>query len=204
MRIGYFGGSFDPVHVGHVALAREVAGEMELDALRFLVARRPPHKPDRALTAGAHRAAMLELALAGEERLQVDRREFGREGPSYTVLSMEEVRAEEPDAELFFLIGADNLPDLPGWFRFADLARMVTFLVAERPGEPAPDDALLGRIGARRVRVTARDVSSTEIRRRAAAGSGLEELVGAPVAAYIAREGLYRDAADRFRSGPRD
>ena len=191
MTLAFLGGSFDPVHLGHVALARDLLDTHAVDEVRFLIARRPPHKPERRLAEDGHRLEMLRRALANEPRLSIDDRELARTGPSYTVMSMEEVRREHPDEDLCFILGADNLPDLPQWHAFERLKELCRFIVVARPGEPGLDPEALARIGGVEARVRAHDVSSSEIRRDVARGVDVSDRVHPEVARYIEENGLY-------------
>lgn len=199
MRIGYFGGSFDPVHLGHTSLAKEILAAARLDLVVYLPAGRPPHKRGRPLAPAADRIRMLDLAIGGDPRFAVDGRETLTPEPSYTFATMERLRRERPQDELFFLIGMDSLRDLPSWHRIADLAKIVTFLVAARPGY----DPEIAGVAARKVPGLAFqviptapvDASSTAIRNGAAQGVDVSPLTGRAVADYIRVRGLYRDAA---------
>src|SRR5262245_11370951 len=115
MRLGVFGGTFDPVHLGHLILAERCRDEAALDTVLFMPAARPPHKLDRPLTPFHHRAEMIELAIAGNPAFRVDRMEEQRAGPSYTVDSLEAIAQREPGAEMFLIVGSDTLLDLPQW-----------------------------------------------------------------------------------------
>ncbi len=194
-RIGILGGSFDPVHVTHVDLASRARDALGLDRVLLIPAARPPHKLHRRLSSDEDRLAMLELALEGKKGLEVDDRELRRGGISYTIDTVEDVLAQQPDAELYLIVGGDNLADLAGWRRFPDLARKVILVVFHRPGSP-PDipGALRGTPGLTMEILEAppSPVSSTDIRRRAAAGLSLEGLVPQAVASYVCQNGLYR------------
>src|SRR5262249_26055681 len=134
MRIGVFGGTFDPVHLGHLILAEQCREQGRLDLVLFVPAARPPNKLDRALTPFAQRVEMLALAVAGNPAFRIDELEKDRAGPSYTVDSLTELHGRYPDAELFLLVGADTLNDLPDWYRPARIAELAGFLVTARPG----------------------------------------------------------------------
>ncbi|RZA13735.1 MAG: nicotinate-nucleotide adenylyltransferase [Lysobacteraceae bacterium] len=217
MRVCY-GGTFDPVHNGHLAIAR--AARDQLDAKVFLMpARDPPHKAGTRADAG-QRAAMLELAIEGEPGLAVDRRELDRAGPSYTVDTLAALRAElGPDAPIAWLIGADSLRQLHTWHHWRELFQRAHLLVVERPGaDIAPDplrDVAPEVAGETHRRLCApaalaqapaggiallpmpalRPESSTELRRRIRAGEPWKAWLPAPVAAYVVRHELYRDPA---------
>src|SRR5262245_20387177 len=129
MRIGVFGGTFDPVHLGHLILAEQCRAQGRLDQVLFIPAPRPPHKQDQPLTPFAQRVEMLSLALAGQPAFRIDELERDRPGPSYTVQTLEELQRRHPDAELWLLIGADTLQDLPHWYEPARIASLAGLLV---------------------------------------------------------------------------
>src|SRR3712207_5576514 len=136
MRIGVFGGTFDPVHLGHLILAEQCREQAQLDQVWFIPAARPPHKQDRPLTPFAQRLEMLALALAGHPAFRADDLEKDRPGPSYTVDTLEEVRRRQPGQELELLIGSDCLPDLPRWREPVRILELAGLLVVARPGWP--------------------------------------------------------------------
>jgi nicotinate-nucleotide adenylyltransferase len=199
-RIGLFGGSFDPPHLGHRALAETALRTLALDALRWLPAGRPWQKGDRALAAAEHRAAMVALAIAGEPRFVLDDRELRRSGASYTVDTVRELQAEQPGAVFFLVIGQDQYARLHTWRAWRELLAGVTLAVAAREGRvPAPESEVARTPHRLEVLPMPRvDVSATVIRRAAAQGADLHALVAPAVAGYIARHHLYRqDAAAR-------
>lgn len=132
MRIGVFGGAFDPPHAAHVALARAAIDQLALDELRVIPTGDAWHK-SRALSPAAHRLKMTELAFSGLPRVQVDDRELRRSGPSYTIDTLEALRAEHPDSELFLLIGGDQWASFSSWHRWQDILRFASLAVVERP-----------------------------------------------------------------------
>ncbi len=203
MRIGLFGGTFDPVHFGHLALAEACREGARLDRVVLVVAGAPPHKAGRPLTAAAHRVAMARLAAAGNPALAIDDRETTRTGFSYTIDTVREFYDERPAGdEVLWLIGADSLPELPSWRRAADLLDLVTVVTAHRPGHDvaaglAAVAARLGperaaRLAAHVVPMPLMGISSTDVRERAAAGRSLRYLVPDAVREYIEAHGLYR------------
>jgi nicotinate-nucleotide adenylyltransferase len=197
VKLGLYGGTFDPVHFGHLLLAERCREELGLDEVRFIPAGDPPHKDRGDITPGKTRAEMLEFATAGNPRLTVDRRELSRPGRSYTVETLAEVQAEFPDAELYFLMGADSLADLPHWREPVRIARLATVVAVNRGRRPADRSALVAALGeeiaARVMFVTmpAVDLSSTELRHRAAAGKSLRYTMPPAVEAYIRDRALY-------------
>ncbi len=188
-RIGLYGGSFDPVHLAHLALARAAMPALALDQLRWVPTGQAWQKA-RPLTPAPQRVAMLKLALAGEPGWVLDERELRRAGPSYTLDTVAELRAELPAATLVLLVGADQLAGLPSWHRWRELLAQVELAVAARPGAAPPPPELAG-LPRHTVPMPEMAVSATEIRQRAAAHQPLDGLVPPEVARYIARERLY-------------
>jgi nicotinate-nucleotide adenylyltransferase len=204
-----YGGTFDPVHAGHLAVATAARAALATD-IRFVPAADPPHRPAPGASA-AQRVAMLRLALAGSAGFMVDERELHRAGPSWTVTTLRELRAElGPAAPLAWLVGADAFRGLPGWHDWRELFGLAHFIVAVRPGHdlaalPAALEAacagrwivdpagLAGAPGGRvwRLELAPHPASATAVRAGLAAGSDSAWLPPA-VAAYIEREGLYR------------
>src|SRR5687768_17614926 len=135
MRVGLFGGSFDPVHLGHLLVAQAACEELNLDRIYFILAAQSPFKPDRVPAAASVRLQMLRLALAGQSRFEVDEQEISRGGTSYTIDTARAYRQKFPDAELFYLIGADHVATLPKWRDANDLALLLKFVIIPRPGD---------------------------------------------------------------------
>ena len=189
-RIGLFGGSFDPVHNAHLALAREALHSLSLDELRWVPAGQAWQK-SRTLTPAEHREAMVRLAIAGEPRFVLDRVELQRSGPSFTLDTVSELQAARPGAEWFLLIGADQLAGLHTWKGWQELLGRVVLAVANRPGALPPAHPEVQRHPQRIVQLPMLAVSSTDIRRRVAQGEVISELVPPLVARYIAQHGLY-------------
>jgi nicotinate-nucleotide adenylyltransferase len=187
--IGLFGGSFDPVHHGHLIVARVAAEALELDELRFVPAREQPFKRGLHGAAPADRAVMLELAVAGSPGLSVERIELERPGPSYTVDTLESLREREPGSAFTLLLGADAAAELDAWHRAEDLPGLARIVVFARPGTPIPCSPLISGT----IEVPAIDISATEIRRRARAGAPIRYWVPDAVAEYMARHRLYFD-----------
>lgn len=186
-KIGVYGGTFDPVHHGHLILAREAREELQLDNVLLVPAAVSPHKTERRATAPQIRLEMLRAAVRDEPHLAVDDRELRRPPPSYTIDTVESLAADHPATQLFYLIGADQLARLETWHRFADLRRLVTFVVLDR-GEGA-DDCPYQRIR-RQI-----EISATEIRNRVARGESIRYLVPPAVEEIIRRDHLYQDTA---------
>ncbi len=190
MRIGVFGGSFDPVHRGHVALAEEAVRALRLDEVRFVPARLQPLKAGGPRAGPDERLAMLAAATAGAARFVVDPRELRRPGPSFTVDTLRELRAERPGDELFLLLGADAAAELPRWREAGEVARLARIVVASRPGVPPALPP-----GAVSLAMAPTDISASDVRETAARGGALDHLVPEGVAAYIAGHRLYRTDA---------
>ena len=190
-KFGLFGGSFDPVHSAHVALAQVALSQLQLDAVRWVPAGEPWQKT-RELASPAHRAAMVQLAIADEPRFALERCELNRVGPSFTLDTVRELQAAEPDAQWFLIIGQDQYVGLHTWRDWKALLQLVTLAVAMRPGVPAQANPEVQRVGHQPVALPMMDISSTEIRERVASGQGIDRLVPAAVARYIDRHHLYR------------
>ena len=201
MRLGIFGGSFDPVHYGHLLLAECCREQRGLDRVLFLPAAVPPHKQGRALSDAGARAEMLELAISGNPAFALSRYEIDRGGVNYTIETLTHFLAEQPAAELLFLMGADMLWDLPHWRRAAEVCQLA-LPVAVRRGSTEPDfDCLRGiasperieEIRRNQVEMPAIGTSGTEIRRRVAQGLSIRYRTPAAVEQYILAHGLYRE-----------
>ena len=187
MRLAIFGGTFDPIHDGHLAVARQAAAGFHLDRVWIVPAAHPPHKSGATRAGYEDRVRMAELACAAEPRLTVSRIEEGG-GCNYSIDTIEKVRATlAPSDELYFLIGADAFAEIRSWHRWRDVVEAVRFLVVSRPGHryDVPPEARVGRIDSLDL-----DISSSEIRRALAAGIRPEGLRDA-VWEYIAEHRLY-------------
>jgi nicotinate-nucleotide adenylyltransferase len=198
MRLGIFGGTFDPVHYGHLLLAEQCREQCRLDEVRFIPAGVPPHKLAQTIASGTARAEMLELAVAGHEQFSVDRRELKKLAACFTVETLAELHEEDPSCELFFLMGADSLRDFPTWREPARILELATLAVVNRGDEPALDLAPLqqqfGPGAADRVQIVTIpgiDLASTDIRRRVADGQSIRYMTPRAVECYIAANKLY-------------
>ena len=184
-RIGVFGGTFDPVHVGHLAIALAALESVPLERVLFVPARRSPLKDRDPLASVADRVTMLEAAIAGEPRFSLSRVELERDGVSYTVDTLDALRSQ---GELFLILGSDALADLARWRRPDRIRELATILVAARPGAPEPDPVHRARaFDAPRL-----DISSRELRARASRGMYLRYLVPDAVWEHIKKRGLYK------------
>jgi nicotinate-nucleotide adenylyltransferase len=188
VRLGVYGGAFDPPHLGHLVAASDACDALGLDRMLWIPSAVHPLKAVR--TAALLRLEMVRAAIADDPRFAADDLELRRTGPSYTVDTLRALAAREPGAALVFVTGADNLAELPRWREPDEVARLATLAVVSRAGDSLPAQ---GPFAAVAVAVTRVDVSSTVIRRRVAAGQSIRYLVPAGVRAVIEREGLYRD-----------
>jgi nicotinate-nucleotide adenylyltransferase len=185
-KIGIFGGTFDPIHHGHLILARDAIEQLGLDSLLFIPAAISPHKLAARPAPAEIRLEMLRAAIEGEPRFCLDTIELDRPAPSYTVDTIEALRSREPGTSFVFLIGEDNVAQLPTWHRFSDLTNLVQFGVLDRSGlktaHPYP---------------TVRrhlDISATDIRNRVASGRSIRYLVPPAVEKIIRERQLYRES----------
>ena len=185
-KIGIFGGTFDPIHHGHLILARDALEKLQLDSVIFIPAALSPHKLEREPTPADVRLEMLRAAIEGEPRFCLDALELERPSPSYTVDSVETLRHREPTAEFFFFIGEDNVARLSTWQRFAELSKMVQFVVLDRSGLKTghPYPAIRRHL----------DISATDIRNRVARGQSIRYLVPPAVETIIRERQLYRES----------
>lgn len=196
MRLGLFGGTFDPIHMGHLVLAESCREACALEKVWFVVAGAPPHKKGER-TSVQDRLEMVRIAIAGNAAFEVSEIEARRPGPHYSVITLEQVHAERPKDALFFLIGADSLRDLPTWREPERIAALATIVVVDRPGiDPAVLDDLPdfgpGTNPCQIVRVPPIGISSTDLRQRLAEGRGVRYQVPRGVEAYIRARGLYK------------
>ena len=200
MRIGVFGGSFDPPHRGHIEVARRALRRHSLDKVVFVPANQPPHKSERRLTECGQRISMLRLALASERNFEVDDVECRRGGLSFTIDTLHYFRNKYPSSELFFIVGSDSLEELPSWRRVKEVVRLARFIVVLRAGFDREvfkrlrvllGEEVVTQMEADMVTEPPVDVSSTEVRRRLAEGESVSDLVDESVFEYIVKNGLY-------------
>ena len=205
MRLGLFGGSFDPVHLGHLLLAESCREQCRLDEVWFLPAAVPPHKQHSQASPGEARLEMLELAVAAHPIFLVSRYETDRGGVNYTADTLAHFREQHPDAELFFLLGADMLNDLPGWYQPRRVCELAAPIVVRRPGAGPIDFAAvegitsaerIAQIRSLQVEMPEISISSTDIRHRVAAGRSIRYQVPRAVEKYILAHGLYRGGSE--------
>jgi len=199
MRLGVFGGTFDPIHHGHLVAAEEVRGRLNLDKVLFVPAGLPPHKLDLDISPTRHRIAMLKLAIDSNPGFALSRVDVDRHGPCYTVDTLALLHAEYgPDAELFFIMGMDSLADLLIWRSPERIIRLARIVVVGRPGFQADVDELDKVLPGAAQRITIVDtplieVSSSDIRMRVREGLPIRYQVPEAVEAYIREHGLYAD-----------
>jgi nicotinate-nucleotide adenylyltransferase len=198
-RLGIFGGTFNPPHLAHLVCASEAAEDLQLDVVLFTPVGVPPHKDPSGECGAEHRFRMCELATRDDDRLGVSRLEIDRGGPSYTVDTLREIHAAEPDQELTFIVGGDQAHGFPSWRDPEAVLSLATLAVAERDGTRREDIAerLAPLHQGDRVRffdMPRLDLSSSDIRRRVRDGRSIRYLVLDPVREYIERCGLYRSS----------
>lgn len=196
LRIGLLGGTFDPLHIGHLILGEYAADALDLAHLLYIPAADPPHKQAEQKTPVGHRLAMLEIALKDNPRFTISRVDIDRAGPHYSLDTVQIVQAQYPAAELYFVMGGDSLRDLPRWHRPADLIRHCKLAVMGRPGaaiHPAMHEPLLPGLAERVVMIDAPliEISSTEIVQRLKSGRSVRYLLPDAVLAYIQQHNLY-------------
>jgi len=199
MRVGIFGGTFDPIHIGHLILAESCREACGLDRVLFVVAGEPPHK-GKPRTSAKHRLEMVELAIAGHEAFEASEIELDRPGPHYSFETLERLTTEKPADELFFLIGADSLADLPGWRKPERICELASLVVVNRPGTPVEVlRAFTPPEGSKPFHhVTMPDVgvASRDIRRRVSEGRSVRYIVPRAVEVYLREHHLYEAAND--------
>ena len=184
-KIAIYGGTFDPVHHAHLILARQAIETLDLDKVILVPAAISPLKKAAPVASGEVRLAMVQAAIKGEPEFEVDQCELLRPPPSYTIDTVKEIRRRECDASIYCLIGEDNVEQLPRWHRFAELEKMVGFVVLDRTGkQPSHSYQLIHR---------RLDISATEIRRRVAQRESIRYFVPESVDEIIQREKLYRE-----------
>jgi len=202
MKIGILGGSFNPIHNGHLILAESVRDTLGLQRVLFIPARTPPHKADRELTDATHRAAMVQHAVYTNPRFAVSDIELRREGPSFTIDTIRELRRAHPDDEFYFIIGADTVSELPMWKDIEALGKLCTIVVGARPScsdalfddvEGRLPDEFVRALKEHYVRTPMVEISSTDIRQRVREGRSIRHLVPHGVLDYLRTHSLYCD-----------
>lgn len=207
-KVGILGGTFDPIHYGHLVVAEDTWWQLGLDAVLFVPAGEPPHKRGRPISAAAHRVAMVELAIAGNPHFHLSRVDVDRPGVSYSVETVDLLRRSlGPETTLYFIVGGDALSELPTWREPERLANICQIVAVNRPGYPPVD---LHRLeptipgASERIRqlvVPSFDISSSELRQRVAIGRPITYLTPDPVVRYIQEHHLYQPPAGSVSTG---
>jgi len=192
MKIGFLGGSFDPVHFGHLIAAQDVYEQYKLDRLFLVPAAQAPLKPNDMQSQPEDRLAMLRVACEWDRRLEIDDYELSKGGVSYTIDSVRHFRAQFPKDDLFWIIGGDQLPLLQEWKDIADLAKLVEFIFLERPRHPSKPHPEIPGLRLHRCDGHLIEISSSELRQRVRAGLSLHYFCPQKVIAYIEGKQLYR------------
>jgi nicotinate-nucleotide adenylyltransferase len=200
VKIGIFGGTFDPPHNGHLIAAQDACEALRLDRLLFIPAGKPSHKRDQAISPAAVRLEMLQAAVAGDDRFEVSDLELRRDGLSYTADTLRQLRDIYSEAEFYLLLGADQVRDLPTWYQPAEVARLARIVLISRAGVDAVPQ--VEPLIFTTVRITRIDVSASDIRRRVADGRPIRYLVPAAVETIIRNRGLYAGRANPSNSLP--
>jgi nicotinate-nucleotide adenylyltransferase len=191
VKVGVLGGTFDPIHIGHLLLAEAAREELGLKKVLFVPAGHQWRKEqvDRDIAPAQHRLEMVKLAIAGNEAFEASAMEIEREGPSYTVETLEALRAEMPGAQFWFVVGADALADMPHWHEANRIFELAAVCVAGRPGEDEGGGTFRDRVT--RLEMPEIEISSTDIRERVRAGKSVRYMVPDAVGRYIEEQGLY-------------
>src|SRR5262245_60044505 len=201
MLIGIFGGTFDPIHQGHLIIAEQCREQARLDEVWFMPSARPPHKARPDLTPFDKRADMIQLAIAGHLPFRVCEIEKDRPGPSYTADTLAELRKQRPEVDWYLLLGSDCLPDLASWHEPLRVVSQAKLVIVARPGWPMWSAEQLRtslhlrddqQVHVQVVSVPLIEIASRDLRRRVAEGRSVRYMVPAAVAAYIADKGLYK------------
>lgn len=196
--MGVMGGTFDPIHYGHLSAAQGAFHLFELELVAFIPANQPPHKPVQAISAAEHRLQMIQLAIQGNDAFRVLTLELERPGPSYSIDTVRLLRERFPQYDLYFILGADNLYQIQSWKEYEELLRLCWFIAVTRPGFPRrPWEALQKRLGSElsdRIHFTETPgvaVASSQIRQLSREGYPIRYLVPEAVQAYIHQHKLY-------------
>jgi nicotinate-nucleotide adenylyltransferase len=192
MKIGFLGGSFDPVHFGHLIAAQDVLEQFRLDRLFLVPAAQAPLKPNDIQSSVEDRLAMLRSATEWDRRLEISDYELKKGGVSYTIDSVRHFRGQFPNDELFWIIGGDQLPQLHRWKDIGELVRLVEFIFLERPKHPVKPHVEIEGLRLRRCDGHLIEISSSQLRERVKAGLSLHYFCPQKVIAYIASRQLYR------------
>lgn len=205
MRLGIYGGTFDPIHYGHLLLAERCREALHLDEIWFIPAGNPPHKQGRTMTPGRERLAMVEFAVSGFPEFRVSRMEIERAGPHYTIQTLEKVIESDSSREVFLLMGADSVAELTTWRDPERLLALAQVVAVNRAGDQ-PDlshvSALLESTGRiiRTVEMPAMGISASDIRARVASGKSIRFLTPRPVEMYVKQHKLYQEPTGPIES----
>lgn len=194
-KVGILGGTFDPVHIGHLVLAEQARDQLGLERVLFVPAAVPPHKLDRAISDAKVRREMVEIAIGGNPAFEVSTVELDRGGISYTVDTLQAISEKNNRAELCLIVGADTLADVPNWRQPDRVVELASFAVAGRPGFELTLPERWPHIKVHRVEMPMLDISSSRLRRAVERGESIRYLVPPGVGAYIQSKGLYRGAS---------
>ncbi len=202
MRVGIFGGTFDPIHLGHLILAEQCREQAQLERVLFIPAAAPPHKRDRALTSFGQRVEMLSLAISGQPAFGIDELEKDRAGASYTVDTLTQLHATRPGDDFYFILGSDSVRDLPLWYQPCRILELASLLVVARADfPPFAAEELRTALGLEAefplryqvVEMPLITLASRDIRQRIAEGRSVRYMIPRAVEAFIAEKGLYRN-----------
>jgi nicotinate-nucleotide adenylyltransferase len=200
MRLGVFGGTFNPVHLGHLILAEQCREQGRLDQVVFIPAARPPHKQSTELASYTQRVEMLTLATSGQPAFRIDELEKDRPGPSFTIDTLLQLRERHPEAEMFLIIGSDTLRDLPQWYQPVRILELAGLLVVPRTGWSIPGEAEVKKtlpvpdcfpLRYQKCEIPLIDIASRDLRRRIAQGRSVRYMVPRAVEAYVQDKNLY-------------
>lgn len=190
MKVGLLGGTFDPPHLGHLALAQGVLETCELDEVWFMPSHRPPHKNGSDITENHHRVEMVQRAIEGNPNFKISLIEFERNGRSFTIDTIEILKANYPNIDFYFIIGGDMIEDLPNWHRIDELSKMISFIGVNRPGyNPDKEQYEVSLIDVPQI-----DLSSSEIRKDLSFGKSGRYLLPESVRIFIEEKGLYESS----------
>lgn len=203
MRLGIFGGTFDPIHVGHLALAEQCRDQHSLDEVWFVPAAQPPHKIGATISSAKARCDMLEFAIAGNPAFRICSIELDRQGPSYTVTTLEQLKTEDNTREIFLLMGADSLQYFPSWRSPQRILELASIVAVNRGDRPLPELTEMRRVCGELVETRVAsvsmpgiDLSATDIRQRVASKRSIRYFVPRAVETYIQEHRLYGQSAE--------
>lgn len=191
-KLGILGGTFDPVHLGHLILAEQARTQLGLEKVLFLPAAVPPHKMAQSITDAKLRKEMLDIAIGGNPFLEVSTIEIDRAGVSFTIDTLETLHGLHPESELWLIVGADTIADVPNWRRPLDIVQAASFAIADRPGFTPHPPVSLGNVRVAAVEMPLLEISSSLIRRNVSEGRSIRYLVPAGVEAFINAKKLYQ------------